>query len=155
MSALEIVRRNGDAFTVQYDDADHAAIAAHRWRISPQRGEGRYYVITTVRRDGRETTVSMHQLICGKGADHINGDGLDNRRANLRPATPAQNAANRRAVRSGLKGVTFHKKSGRWQAAIAKRYLGLFATEAEAGAAYDRAAVERWGEFARLNGAAS
>lgn len=91
--------------------------------------------------------------------DHVNGNRLDNRRYNLRVATHGQNMANRKAWGlSRYLGVSAHK--GKWQALIRqpapgtegrKIYLGLFADEAEAARAYDRAARECHGEYARLN----
>lgn len=90
------------------------------------------------------------------GLDHINGNRTDNRIDNLRLATVAQNGWNRKAQRSstsGFKGVTFHRKSGRWQAAIryqgGPRHLGLFDTAEQAHAAYVDAANRLFGEFAR------
>ena len=92
--------------------------------------------------------------------DHVNGDGLDNRRSNLRPASAAENARNRR-VRSdsstGYKGVFRGRSTHRpWGARISlpsgsRLYLGGHATPEEAAMIYDRAAVEHFGEFARLN----
>jgi hypothetical protein len=89
--------------------------------------------------------------------DHINGDPGDNRLANLRPATRAQNSANagkRTTNTSGLKGVCWSKKSCKWRAAITVNgqviYLGLFDCPAEAHAAYARAAEQHCGEFARV-----
>lgn len=88
--------------------------------------------------------------------DHKNHDGTDNRRANLREATPSQNHANRtyqgRTV-SGLKGAFYHSDTGRWTSRIGVRgkllYLGLFDTPEEAHAAYNAAARKHYGEFAR------
>lgn len=80
--------------------------------------------------------------------DHINGIKSDNRFVNLRPATPSQNLANRE-----VSGAHFSKKRGKWQSAIKVGYksiwLGYFATEAEARAAYADAAKRFYGEFAR------
>jgi len=102
--------------------------------------------------------VQMHRLIMGfpEGfVDHINGDGLDNRRANLRLATRSQNRANSRPRgRSGLKGV-YGMPGQRWQAwggvDSTKVYLGTFDDPNHAAAAYDRWAIVAHGEFARLN----
>lgn len=96
----------------------------------------------------------MHHLITGaKYVDHVNGDGLDNRRSNLRPSTHWQNMGNRGKARhntSGYKGVV-QLPSGRWRAQIAERGVGTFDTPEQAARAYDRAAVKRWGEFAWTN----
>ena len=88
--------------------------------------------------------------------DHINGDGLDNRIANLRLASNAQNLANRGRQKnnaSGYKGVHFEAWTGRYKARIqhgGKSYnLGRFDTPEEAHEAYKKAAAERFGEFAR------
>lgn len=95
--------------------------------------------------------------------DHINGNGLDNRRSNLRVASVQQNAWNQKArtpdkCASPYKGVWYAKdgkRRKRWCSKIkanGKRYhLGYFATDVEAALAYDAAAKERFGEFARLN----
>lgn len=84
--------------------------------------------------------------------DHINGDGTDNRIANLRIATYSQNHANRRyqgKTESGLKGAFRHKKTGKWTGRYDGRYLGLFGMPQEAHEAYMQAAREKHGEFAR------
>jgi hypothetical protein len=92
----------------------------------------------------------------GKSVDHANGDGLDNRRSNIRLATSSQNNANRRSRLSvdHRRGVSL-RPSGRWQAQIrvdgAQRFLGNYGTEEEAARAYDAAALEVHGEFARVN----
>lgn len=88
--------------------------------------------------------------------DHINGDPSDNRLCNLRIATHQQNIQNRKVNsnnRSGFKGVSLHKKSGRWVAWITRGgrsvYLGLHDTPEQAHAAYVEAAKKHFGEFAR------
>ena len=88
--------------------------------------------------------------------DHINGDPADNRIANLRLATPAQNGANARRRsdnRSGFKGVGWHKKTRKWRANIVRdgrmRSLGYFDTPEQAAEAYATAAKALRGEFAR------
>jgi hypothetical protein len=89
--------------------------------------------------------------------DHINGDGLDNRRANLRLATVAQNAWNskKRNSRSGYKGVWFARDKGLWRAAIVyhgrRIHLGYFKDKISDAKAYDTAARKYYGEFAKPN----
>ena len=86
--------------------------------------------------------------------DHINRDNSDNRIANLRQATHAQNIANTQSKVSGRpKGAYWHKQRQRWSSNITvagrKQHLGVFATEHEAAAAFEQAARELYGEFAR------
>jgi len=144
------------------DEADAELVAGHRWR--PWTSEtGKTYAYTVIGR----STVYMHRRILGTAAgfdtDHRDGDGLNNRRANLRSATRAQNVANtpksrRRDGRprtSIFKGVSWNRTRGRWQVTIKcageSIFLGRFDDEAGAARAYDAAAFEAWGEFAHLN----
>jgi hypothetical protein len=95
-------------------------------------------------------------LPAGMFVDHIDGDPLNCRRANLRLVTPSQNAANAKARGGASKHRGVHQgNSGRWVAQISKGAvrltLGTFDTEHEAAAAYDRAASDLHGEYARLN----
>ena len=90
--------------------------------------------------------------------DHRNGRKDDDRIDNLREASSAQNAMNRRAVvnsSSAHKGVTYHKQMRKWQAQIKvagkNKYLGLFASESAAALAYNNAAAVAHEQFARLN----
>lgn len=142
------------------DDADYATlVAAGPWQFFQAPNHRVAYARRTKNvTDGRPTY--MHKFLTGWPlTDHINGDGLDNRRENLRRATPTQNNANcgpRGHNTSGYKGVSLRPDRGnRWRATIRayghQRFLGLYNDINEAARAYDAAAVELFGEFARLN----
>jgi hypothetical protein len=98
----------------------------------------------------------MHRMIVqprkGYIVDHIDHNGLNNRRSNLRVCTPRQHQANRGPSR--FVGVFFEKRGGKWQAHIMAHgkhyYLGLFDDEVKAAKARDRKAYELHGEFAYL-----
>lgn len=142
------------------DDEDAPAISAMRWHLNRRYAASSPYDPTT--KKGR--TTYMHRLIMdappGMDVDHINGDCLDNRRANLRLCTRSENCRNQAghvhtSKTSRYKGVCWHKGAQRWQATIGihrrMSWLGAFDTEVEAALAYDAAARELHGEFARLN----
>jgi len=88
--------------------------------------------------------------------DHANGNGLDNRIANLRPATKQLNSANRGLPAnntSGYKGVVWFKRKQKWMARIKVNgkgiHLGYFTDKEEAALAYIKAAEQHFGDFAR------
>jgi len=104
----------------------------------------------------------MHRVISqppnDAEVDHINHDGLDNRRSNLRFGTHGHNLANQRYISSGtslFRGVCWNKRHAKWEAFASwkskTRRLGYFLDETEAAKAYDDAALESYGEFASLN----
>jgi uncharacterized membrane protein YiaA len=128
--------------------ADAEAVLRHSWHAHPARRTT--YAATKVRGKG----FYMHRLIMGVTerfafVDHIDRDGLNNERENLRVCTPAQNLANsvKREKRIGRRGVWVDM--GRWMARIVINkkgfYLGAFATEHEAGIAYDSAFFVTYG----------
>lgn len=143
------------------DDDLYEALNAHKWCI--HRSGRIIYANRGVWIDNRCQHVFMHRVIIGAEpgmrVDHINGDTLDNRRANLRTCTPAENNRNRRIRRadntSGYKGVSWHAKRGKWHAHIRHegrlRHLGYFDNPIGAAHAYDAAAIEMFGAFARVN----
>lgn len=141
------------------DDEDYTGLSQYRWyaRLS----HPTYYAERNVYgEDGKHTQVSMHRVImsAGKGTevDHVNGNGFDNRRANLRLASRVQNMRNQTRKRPGttsrFKGVSRETNRAKWRACIQlsgkQIHLGCFRTEEEAAAAYSRAAVKYFGEFA-------
>ena len=146
----------GQVVTIDADQED-VLTTGTRWVAS---WSGRkYYAV----RGRGPTRVYLHRVIAGaaKGqvVDHINGDTLDNRRANLRICTQQQNTFNGRPRGgvSGFKGVARHHDGKRWIARLTHNgknlYLGIFDLAADAAAAYDAKAVELFGAFARGNNA--
>ena len=116
--------------------------------------DGAGYPTVSLYDDGEQRNEKLHQRLIGSNQDHANGDILDNRRRNLRPATAAQNNANsasRAGSSSRFKGVTWDKSREKWMAACNGRTIGRFEEEIMAARAYDRAASEAYGRFARLN----
>ena len=139
------------------DDEDYGLVMQYKWR--PKKESHTTYAMTTVP-GTRNATIKMHQIIMGaNGVDHRNRDGLDNRRSNLRPATVSQNAMNKKRCRrptvSGFKGVAWRHDRSKWFARIyldgRQIYLGMYDSAQEAARAYDTAARDLFGEFARLN----
>jgi hypothetical protein len=145
------------------DPEDYPRLAKHKWLV--RKCKHTSYVARMRPRDarGKQGTVWMHREIMNepKGllVDHINHNGLDNRKSNLRAATRWQNAQNRRKTKrkktSRYKGVSWNKRDKRWVAEIRAndecRDLGYFRDEIEAAKEYDRAARKYQGEFAETN----
>lgn len=150
----EIALSNSPLVTI-VDYEDYEWLSVYRWRLQP--GHGSPYIGTTTGTKGK--ILLMHRLIMGATdgsyVDHRDRDTLNNRRENLRFCTASQNQGNSIVPlgASGYRGVSQAKN--RWFACIkrfGKRvYLGSFATPEEAAHAYDLAALDHWGEFARLN----
>lgn len=142
------------------DAADVPLVQGRRWHVRNV-SKVRYAQSSTVARDGgKPRKLHMHRVVLDAPADlevdHIDGDGLNNRRENLRLATKSQNQANRgpsAVSTSGLKGVSFHRRVGMWQAFIKARgkvyWLGYHATPEDAHKAYASSARDLFGEFGR------
>lgn len=147
------------------DEADYDAARRFKWYATVSGGGQVYAIRNTKRADGSRGRQYLHRFIAARAGfdlglqvDHVDSDGLNNRRSNLRAATRSENQANRGPTKrntSGLKGVR-ELAAGQWRAQIqvrgATRSLGVFPTPAEAARAYDRAAVEAFGAYARTNG---
>jgi len=148
-------------FVALVDDEDYAAVvAAGPWQLHRRDSRSTHYARRGVTKEsGGRTTQSLHQFLTGWAiTDHINGDGLNNCRSNLREATHAENMRNsRRRVdsTSGFKGVSWESYTSKWRAFISidgkRRFLGRFSDPEEAARAFDAAAIEVHGPFARLN----
>lgn len=160
MREIVITTRAGNSHTVKVDEQDLHLLTNHKWCFS-QVGRTHY-----AKRGCNGRFIYLHREIMkpdsGLSVDHINGDGLDNRRSNLRIVTHAQNMQNRRTQKnnkSGFIGVSM-LKSGKKRV---KKYiadirtngksirLGYFLTPHEAAIAYNKKALELFGQFAKLN----
>jgi hypothetical protein len=134
------------------DDSDGDSILMHHWHAH-WTGD-RWYVRREYRVQGTRVRIYLHRDLCdGTLIDHVDGNGLNNQRSNLRPASHSQNLANtsqRRDSRQPYKGI-WQRPSGRWAARINNRTIGTFDTDRAAARAYDGAASQIYGEFARLN----
>lgn len=151
------------------DDADFDMLSKHRWSATVEyHSDGlvqQIYAIRWTRRypNNARYHQMMHRFILGlsKGekCDHINHDGLDNRRHNLRVCSTTQNAQNKRwsprLKTSQFKGVSRDKFNGVWKAHIqvnGQPYdLGRFQSEVAAAQAYNVAALQAFGAFAFVN----
>ena len=142
----------GDGYYAYVDPADYEWLSQWKWHM-----QGGYAV-----RYEKKKLIFMHRQITdapkGKVVDHKNRNRLDNTRINLRICTHAQNTQNARKIQgtySRFKGVSYRKERDKYFAQIYQNgdqnYLGLFAKETDAARAYDRKAVELFGEFARVN----
>jgi hypothetical protein len=157
----EIVLTKGKIALV--DDSDFEKVSQFKWYASFS--GNLYYAIRNVwiKKEKRYTRIYLHRYLLDLTdptaiVDHINGNTLDNRSINLRICNYSQNTQNskRRSTNtSGYKGVSFKKDIKKWEAYICpnykKRNLGWFDTKEEAAKAYNEAASEYYGQFAKLN----
>jgi len=127
------------------DTCDLPIIEKYNWTALVK--QDTIYVQRKCRKFGACRTTYMHRSIMGEpegfNVDHVNGNGLDNRRSNLRLATVSQNGYNRRINinnSSGFKGVSWNKSTGKWVAYITvnqeRKHLGSFDKAEDAHAAY-------------------
>jgi hypothetical protein len=141
------------------DDDMFEELSSVKWYARKDRMTGNYYA---VRSHHGVKFLYMHRVVLrapdGAQVDHANRNTLDNRRENLRLCSDSQNRANTPKylqATSRYKGVCWEARYNKWRAVIYKdrkrRFLGNFQDEIDAARAYDKAAVELFGEFACLN----
>ena len=145
------------------DDTDYEWLNQWKWHANKTRGRHKSFYAKrwASTGTGRE---AMHRLILGlqpgdkRQCDHIDGDGLNNRRSNLRVCTAQQNQQCKRNLYEGTseyKGVCWDRWRRKWVADIQVNYkhirLGSFDSESDAARCYDRAALKYFGEFALTN----
>ncbi len=140
------------------DDDMYDYLNQWKWCASKARCGNAWYAM-------RRPHVKMHHQISGKQkgsggeVDHLNGDGLDNRRENLRICSHSANMQNRHSLGKGktskYQGVCWDKHRKRWRAQIGKDEkritIGRYKNSEDAAKAYDRKALELYGEQAKLN----
>lgn len=143
----------GNGLFATVDATDYEQVKKYRWYAAPH---GRN-VYAATNANGR--TVYMHRMLMkprkGYVVDHIDGNGLNNRRCNLRVCTPAQNLANKAPRGGSSQFVGVYRYKDKWAANVTRQgkcyYLGIFEDEVAAAKARDRKARELHGEYAYLN----
>lgn len=147
------------------DDADYEWLIQWKWQAKKSKRSNCYYAVRGSWNNIKKRTdeIGMHRVILNTVGtkiccDHIDRNGLNNQRYNLRIATHSQNCANiakRKNATSKYMGVSLRKATGRWRAEIRKNWkgirLGEYVNEIDAAIAYNNAAIKLHGEFANLN----
>ena len=151
------------------DAEDFVPVSSYKWCAfvgNHRNGVPLHYAMHNIPRRRGETRrekLFMHHLVLGVSkknkVDHVNGDGLDNRKENLRLITPSLNMANSRKrlaeTSSRFKGVCWFVPQKKWRASIMRdrkrTFLGYFDNEEDAARAYDKEAVRLFGDYARTN----
>lgn len=157
-TVCEIPLTRGKVALVDREDYDRVAV--HKWHAI--KAKCTWYAERGIKIDGRNSTIGLHRELMnaqpGELIDHIDGDGLNCRRSNMRRTDYQGNARNRRMNRTnrhGFKGVRPTAASGRWTAEITiggkSHHLGTYDTAEEAARAYDARAAIAHGQYARLN----
>jgi hypothetical protein len=157
MKEIVVTSRKHGRKVILVDDQDFIIVS--QYNLSVVKGRNTFYAVYR----GTKTKFSLHRFLLKPSSrtifiDHIDGNGLNNQRSNLRFCSNSQNIANGRLASNnstGYKGVSFHKNIKRYQAHIytdnKAAFLGSFRSAIEAARAYNKAAIEAFGQFAKLN----
>lgn len=145
MTKSVVFHSGGQRYVAFVDDEDYGLVAEYKWFAKIKLWSSTTYALASI----PGTTIQMHTLILGKRdgleIDHINRNGLDNRKTNLRFCTHADNLRNEGPRGLNIyKGVSYMKHNNKWRARITtsegRKHLGVFATAKEAALAYNEAA---------------
>jgi len=145
------------------DDEDFEELNKVKW--CTVKGKNTYYAVRGVRVAELKKNIGfkMHRVVLGLTdskifVDHIDGNGLNNQKSNLRPSSLSENRRNSKANKTGTsiyKGVCWNTESKKWRSKITFNgktiFIGYFLNEEECAKAYDKKAKELFGEFAYLN----
>jgi len=155
MNKIIILTKNKVAIV---DDEDYERVNQHKWSAYKYNNRN-WYATATI----KQKNIRLHRFILnlkdGEEADHINNDGLDNRKCNLRICSRSENLMNKRKPSHGetskFKGVSWNNLYKKWQVYIKvngkNKFLGNFKKETEAAQKYNEAAIKYYGEFACIN----
>jgi len=162
----KLIKLTQDKFAI-VDDGDYEYLIQWKWfaKKAGRENNDKFYAARTGDiGNGKRGTIRMHRVLLGlshndkRMPDHIDRNGLNNQRDNLRIATRRQNNANRNSGKNSSSifiGVCWHKKHKKWYVQIMnngyKTWVGCFDNEHEAALAYNAAAIKIHGEFANLN----
>ena len=149
--------KNRGKYVALVDDEDYELLNQFRWCAN--KIGNTFYAIRNIVIDGKHKVQYMHgDIMNGKGIDHIDHNGLNNQKSNLRFCTKRENSMNQRKMENAssiYKGVTFNKRDRNWIAQIMINgkniRLGCFISETEAAKAYNTKAIALFCEFANLN----
>ena len=146
------------------DDEDFEYLNQWKWYAHTSKKSNTFYAArNSLKINGRTKRIKMHTFIYDKNnseilIDHINNNGLDNRKSNLRICNHNQNQQNKliyKSNTSGYKGVFWHKAANKWGSRIGLNckiiYLGVYKNKIDAAKSYNEAAIKFYGEFAKLN----
>ena len=163
MKLIDVSTPKHPGLFAMVDDEDYDRIAKYKWTADQRKNVA--YAVRVIRTNGKQRTVRLHQFVMetesGQQVDHIDGNGLNNQKANLRLCNHSQNAANVKRRRtsnttSRYKGVVWNSDNCCWcvylKCGTKSKNGGSFDSEIAAAARYDELAKAEFGEFAVLNG---